>query len=82
MRKEIGLKNRKTKRKIMTSPGLEPGTLSVLDSRDKTNYTNQPCCFLDYYKPAFILKYGPVVIHQLANSYLDAFLYNLLWPTV
>ena len=26
----------------MTSPGLEPGTLSVLDSRDKTNYTNQP----------------------------------------
>ena len=46
MRKEIGLKNRKTKRKIMTSPGLEPGTLSVLDSRDKTNYTNQPRYFI------------------------------------
>ena len=30
----------------MTSPGLEPGTLSVLDSRDKTNYTNQPRYFI------------------------------------
>ena len=30
----------------MTDPGFEPGTLSVLDSRDKTNYTNRPVLIL------------------------------------